>query len=249
MAPVVCRDRFVTVIGAVLRLSTTYEIRGGVASQSSYDSATVGSGSIVNQVAFRYNDFVQRYESWQSHSGAVNFTSTPKVVSAYADGSSNTIRPTSLTYPNGREIASDYGTSGGMEDCVSRVASLIDDDSTILADYEYLGLGAVVSDICLETGVSYTLIDPTGGTDPDTGDIYGGLDRFSRIKDVRWRKSGSDLSRVQYGYDRASNRTWRRNPSDSGNHYDWLYSYDGLHRLKHSDRGTLDSGHTSANGQ
>lgn len=81
--------------------------------------------------------------------------------------------------------------------------------------------------------------------DPDTGDIYSGLDRFGRIKDCRWRNTDSDtdLSRIQYGYDRASNRIWRKNPTDPDQHYDWLYSYDGLQRLKDGERGTLNGTH------
>lgn len=73
---------------------------------------------------------------------------------------------------------------------------------------------------------------------PDIVDVSDwARDRFSRIKDVRWWKSGSDLSRVQSGYDRASNRIWRRNSCDTGSHDDWIDSDDGLHRLKHADWG------------
>ena len=80
---------------------------------------------------------------------------------------------------------------------------------------------------------------------PDTGDIYAGLDRFGRITDCRWRNTStdSDLSRTQYGYDRDSNRIWRKNPTDPNGHYDWLYSYDGLQRLKNGKRGTLSGTH------
>ena len=80
---------------------------------------------------------------------------------------------------------------------------------------------------------------------PDTGDIYAGLDRFGRITDCRWRNTStdSDLSRTQYGYDRDSNRLWRKNPTDPNSHYDWLYNYDGLQRLKNGNRGTLNSAH------
>src|SRR5690606_33974072 len=46
-------------------------------------------------------------------------------------------------------------------------------------------------------------------------------------------------------YDRASSRIWRENPSDSSRRYDWLYGYDGLHRLPSAERGELNSGHTS----
>jgi YD repeat-containing protein len=73
----------------------------------------------------------------------VNTSTTPKVQYGYASGSANTIRPTAITYPDGREITYDYGTAGGMNDALSRVAAIVDDDvsSTHLADYSYLGLG------------------------------------------------------------------------------------------------------------
>ena len=65
----------------------------------------------------------------------------------------------------------------------------------------------------------------------DAGDIYNGLDRFGRIIDHRWLSSPdnpanvstcastrsttpSDLDRHQYGYNRASLRTYRANLVD-----------------------------------
>ncbi len=61
---------------------------------------------------------------------------------AYANGSANSVRPTSLSYPDGRVVTYNYGTSGGMDDACSRVSQLVDSDgsSTVLAEYEYLGL-------------------------------------------------------------------------------------------------------------
>jgi hypothetical protein len=44
---------------AVLRLSTTYEVRGMAVTLTSWNNATVGSGSIVNQCLFAYDDFGQ----------------------------------------------------------------------------------------------------------------------------------------------------------------------------------------------
>ncbi|MEZ6147039.1 MAG: hypothetical protein R3B91_16800 [Planctomycetaceae bacterium] len=40
----------------------------------------------------------------------MNTSTTPKVQYAYADGSSNTVRPASLTYPDGRVVTYNYGT-------------------------------------------------------------------------------------------------------------------------------------------
>ena len=141
-------DRITTlgagVDGTVLRVSQTYEVRGMVQGITSYDNATVGSGSVVNDALFEYNDFSQLETEYQSHSGAVNTGTTPKVQYGYADGSANTIRATSITYPDGRVVNYDYGSTGGANDLLSRVGSLIDDDSTHLADYTYLGLNQIV---------------------------------------------------------------------------------------------------------
>ena len=243
------QDRVTTlasgVDGAIRRIETAYEVRGMVNRVSSLDSASVGLGGIVNEVRWTYNDFSQSIETFQSHSGAVNTPTTPSVQQTYADGSENTIRPTSLLYPNGRTLAYNYGTAGGIDDSVSRISNYF--SGVYLAFYRYLGLGTVVQQDSTQASLQYTLVSPTNTIDPDTGDIYAGLDRFGRVKDCRWRNTatGDDLSRVQYGYNRASSRTWRANPTDPDQHYDWLYGYDGLQRVTSGKRGTLNGTHTA----
>jgi len=170
---------------------------------------------------------------------------TPSVQYVYADGSNNTIRPTAVVYPNGRTLHANYGTPGGMDDAASRVAALIDDDGTThLADYSYLGLGSPVVVDYTQPQIKFTLVGTTGGNDPNTGDIYHGLDRFGRVKDAYWRNHGnnSDAARIQYGYDRASNRTHRHDPvaAAATAKFDELYQYDAIHRLKEMQRGTLN---------
>jgi len=44
---------------AVRRLAMTYDVRGLREDLTSYDNAAVGSGTIVNDVQFAYNDFSQ----------------------------------------------------------------------------------------------------------------------------------------------------------------------------------------------
>lgn len=249
------QDRVTTlgtgVDGAVRRLSATFDVRGLPSLLTSHDHATVGSGSVVNQVQFAYNGFAQLTRDYQSHSGAVNTGSSPNVQLAYANGSANTIRPTSLVYPDGRTLTYDYGTTDGIDDACSRVASLVDDDggSTHLADYSFLGLGATVVVDFTEPDVKYTLVDLSGTNDPDTGDIYSGLGRFGRVKDCRWYDYGgsADTARLKYGYDRASNRLWREDTVavSLSKNFDELYAYDGLHRLEDLQRGRLNGGHTS----
>ena len=86
----------------------------------------------------------------------------------------------------------------------------------------------------------------------DGGDQYTGLDRFGRVVDQRWIKasSGADLERVEYGFDRASNRVWRDNTVADAltAKQDEFYTYDGLNQLLTLQRGTLNSGRTGISG-
>src|SRR5271156_53501 len=56
----------------VLQITTAYEVRGMVSGVTSYDNATPGSGSVVNDVLLVYNAFAQLIGDYQSHSGPVN---------------------------------------------------------------------------------------------------------------------------------------------------------------------------------
>ncbi|HQG48456.1 MAG TPA: hypothetical protein PK373_05155, partial [Sedimentisphaerales bacterium] len=118
---------------AVRRISTTYEVRGMVASLTSYDDSTVGSGNALNQVAFEYNDLGALVKNYQEHDGEKT-AATPYVgynFDTTASGGQFTkgARPTSIRYPNGRLVHFDYGTSGSMADAMSRIAAIQDDDS------------------------------------------------------------------------------------------------------------------------
>ncbi len=236
--------------GAVKRIATTFEVRGMVQNITSYDNATVGSGSIVNDVQRTYNAFGQATADYQSHSGAVNVATTPKVQYSYLSGSTNSIRPTAMTYPNGRVLTYSYGSAGGVNDSLSRVNALVDNDGTTqLAAYQYLGLGTVVEVDDTQPDIKYTLIDLASANDPDTGDIYSGLDRFSRVKDCRWYNYGTsaDAARIKHGYDRAGNRLYREDPVATSNSkaYDELYAYDAIYRLRDMQRGTLNGSKTA----
>jgi hypothetical protein len=58
-----------------------------------------------------------------------------------------------------------------------------------------------------------------------------------RIIDQRWRRTSNntDVKRVKYGYDRASNRVWRQN-AVAGTGQDEFYTYGGLYQVKSLDR-------------
>ena len=238
----------VGVDATVQRIERAYEVRGMVNRVTSFTSPVVGSGSVVNEVVWTYNNFRQSIQTYQAHFGAVNTSTTASVRTGYASGKQpDTIRPTSLTYPNGRSVTYNYGTSGGIADSASQIASFIDSDeaATDLADFSYLGLGTVVLQTSTQAHLQYTLVGSSD--DPVTGDIYTGLDLFGRVKDNRWLYTSSvtDVSRTKYGYNRDSSRIWRANPTDPGSQHDWLYGYDGLQRVSNGTRGTLNDTQTA----
>src|SRR6202022_596968 len=142
-----------------------------------FTSYNAASGSVVNQVQDVYNGLGQLITEYQSHSGAVNTSTTPKVQYAYNElaGGSNNSRLVSMTYPNGRVLNSNYGTGGSLDDRISRLTSLSDTSAT-LETYSYLGLGTVVKRGHPQPGIDLTYSKQSGELNGDAGDQYTGLD-------------------------------------------------------------------------
>jgi len=169
--------------------------------------------------------------------------SSPKVTYSYANGSANTIRPTSVTYPDNtggtRMLTYDYGTAGGMNDKLSRVESLGFGGTSNLVQPSYLGLGTQVRTDYTQPQVRWDLA--TGSS----SNPYAGLDRFGRVIDNKWSNTSTSatLDQIKYTYDRASNRTTRENTvakaQTTPQYFDELYNYDGSNRLTQMQRGQL----------
>jgi RHS repeat-associated protein len=211
--------------GAVRRVETAYDSQGNAYLVTTYDAAS--GGSVVTQVQRAYNGLGQLTAEYQSHGGAVNTSTTPKVQYAYSTlDSNNRSRLTSVTYPSGYVLTHNY--SSGLNSSISRLSSLSDASGTV-ESYDYLGLGTVVIRGHSQPGVDLTYLKLSGESAADAGDQYTGLDRFSRIADQRWRTSSADVERTQYTYDRDGNRTARTNTVNSA--YNEAYTYDGLNQL------------------
>ncbi|MBA4192465.1 MAG: hypothetical protein C0467_31235, partial [Planctomycetaceae bacterium] len=232
--------------GSVRRVEVAYDILGNVLKVTSYDAAS--GGSIVNQVLRDFNGLGQLITEWQSHSGAVVTSTTPKVQYAYnfnGSGSVNQSRQTSMTYPSGYVLT--YNYSSGLNSAISRLSSLSDTTGT-LESYDFLGLSTVVRRAHSQPGVDLTYIKQSGEGDGAAGDQYTGLDAFGRVVDQRWIKtsSGTATDRFQYGYDENSNRLYRDNLVNAA--FGELYSYGDLNQVLSFDRGTLDGTKTGLTG-
>jgi YD repeat-containing protein len=90
--------------GAVRRIDTAYDTQGNAYLLTSYSDT--GGTTIVNQVQRAFNGLAQMTQEWQSHSGAVNTSTTPSVQYGWSlmAGGANHSRLTSITYPNGKVL-------------------------------------------------------------------------------------------------------------------------------------------------
>ncbi len=236
----------------VKRISTEYDPKRPslVSKVSSHDDAEPGEGDVLNEVAKAYDGFGQEIGDSQEHEGEVD-GNTPKVLYSHADGSSgNTARRTSITYPNGRQVNLGYGASDSITDLLSLVKDIaIDGEMGKKAEYIRVGLGRFVEITLPEPDVKMSMLRPGGGSDGDSGDPYDGFDRFGRVQQIRWEKitGGAILDGWKWGYDQASNRTWRKNlVAASGQ--DEAYGYDGLHQVIRDAVGTLNTNRTAIGG-
>ena len=163
---------------------------------------------------------------------------------------SNTSRRTSLTYPNGRVVNLGYGATGSIDDLFSLVKSAaISGESGNKVEYTRAGLGRFVKIAYPQPGVEMSMIRPGGGSMGDSGDPYDGYDRFGRVQEMRWQNSstGTPIDAWQWGYNEASNRTWKKNlVATSGQ--DEAYGYDGLYQVIRDAVGTLNTNRTAIGG-
>ncbi|WP_162668091.1 polymorphic toxin-type HINT domain-containing protein [Gemmata massiliana] len=232
--------------GAVRRVETGYSTTGEVQSVTSYSAVT--GGSIVNQVLRDYNGLGQLITEWQSHSGAVVTSTTPKIQYAYnfnGSGTTNQSRLTSITYPSGYVLTFNY--SSGINTAISRLSSLSDPNGAV-ESYDYLGLDTVVRRAHSGPNVDLSYIKRTGESNGDAGDQYTGLDRFGRVVDRRWLNptTGTATDRFQYGYNQAGSRTYRDNLVNTA--LGEVYTYDALNQLTGYSRGTLNGTKTGITG-
>ena len=232
--------------GTVVRIDTAYEIRGMVSQSTSYGD--IAGTVIVNAVALSYDDFEQLMGDGQQPAGPSGPTYT--VNYAYADGSANTIRPTSIQYPydtSMRTLYFGYGTSGGDDDSLSRVATLAfasgSDTSVAVAAYGYFGLGSMAS-TTYSDGATVIAVSTLATNAP----AYPGFDLFNRVVDLPWVNGSSALiAGLGYGYNQSSSRTYRADlmAQSLSLSFDELYGNDGVQRLVDFHRGSLTAGNTA----
>lgn len=256
----------------ISRITYTYTSDGMPYTVTAHTKDGNGNEGIISQNTFAYDERQNLLREYQDHPD-VGLQSVPRVDYAWAYSpmlqngqptGGNYNRLLSMTYPEKgvhtgvrRTITMGYGTTGTLDDALSRIAALTSTNVTgTLATYKYAGTGRRVG----KTMANGKIDQNTWGTGT-TG--YERLDRFGRVKDLFYTltTNNSTLRRDEYGYnngmgsggcgcssggasgDRVYDRVTQKNfgGANRDNVRSWLYKYDTLHRLTNADVGTLNS--------
>jgi RHS repeat-associated protein len=226
--------------GSVRRFQYGYDSLARLEFVTSFDAAA--GGLALNEVKFTYDGWGRAIKCEQAHGGVVG-VGTPATTVALAEGAvggeAKYVRPASTTYPNGRIVYTNYPASG-IGDKLSRVDNLANDaaGTSIFAQYTYLGINDYGR-------IDHPLVTNGLRLEVDTGGNPTEWDRFGRVTDQRWKRSGATFNydRFEHTYDRMSNRLTRDvTANNAPTNKDEFYVYDGLDRLTKLNRGVLASG-------
>ncbi|QNN21540.1 RHS repeat-associated core domain-containing protein [Planctomycetales bacterium ZRK34] len=238
-------------VGAVdgdQRVDYSYTALGQLENITTYSDAGT---TITSQVKYAYNGLGQVKTEYQDHDSAVDttpITGSPRIIFNYDETAANSVftaghRLKYITYPNGRNIHNLYNGHDDIDEHVSRISGLAEDDGTgqagaSIVNYSYLGSGRVVMKDYPTPDVRLNYYDTTSAT-------YTGFDRFGRIINQQWDDysagAGNEVAlwQAQHGYDRASNRLYADRQIYRGESQS--YSYDNLHRLTAYKSGRLNT--------
>ena len=223
--------------GSVRRISRTWTDAGELELVTQYDNAAVGSGTLVNEVRHRYDDWAMLEYFEQDRNSAVDASGS---VDDYevrtrwvkATGGRNTLRLEQMDLPSGNQITYEYLSLSDLHDAEASRVTRIKDGSVALAFYAYNGVGSVVLQDYPEPDIMWAMHGSTSGDYPD-------LDRFNRVTTSKWTKDlGTDVNfyEVDLTYDRNGNITLAEDNVHSG--FDVEYTIDDLNRVTQAEEGT-----------
>ncbi|MCP3996160.1 MAG: hypothetical protein GY722_14035, partial [bacterium] len=225
--------------GDVRRISTTYDVLGRWELITQYDNATVGSGSVTDEVKYTYEGWGYISTIEQDNNSAVASSGGDEYEISYTYEKKqaigrNTIRRVNFVAPSGNTFDHEYRSVGDrFDDDCSRVTH-IDDGATLLALYAYNGVGHVVG--IDYSGIHIAMTRAGGGS-------YDRLDRFDRVTDDIWTAdsvTATNLFDLDNSYDRNGNIIDTTDNVHVG--FDVKYTIDNLDRLTRAQQGTLSGG-------
>ena len=234
---------------SVLRISSAYDNLGRIDTVTQHDTAAIGIGTVVDEVKYTYDgwgnvtNFEQDVNSAVGASGSIDDYEV-KYTYAKAIAGRNTIRRTKLEHLYASTVKktitfSHLATSGLHDHDASRVTRVLDGSSgpgaTVIAIYDYLGVGQIVGTDYPEPDVFSNLYT--------SGSSYDYLDRFNRVTTNLWTKdlaTDVDFYNVDISYDRDSSITLVEDNVHVG--FDVDYTIDNLNRLQKAEEGTWSGG-------
>jgi len=152
--------------GAVRRIATTYDSLGRTQLVTQYDNATVGSGTVTDEVKFTYEDWGMLSQRQQDNNSAIG-SDDYDVKYTYAKSTSgrNTIQRSTLKYARaGTDLATityEYSSTGGLFDADASRVTDIKLSTTKIAEYNYNGVGSLVGTNLPEPDMYSYRYDPT----------------------------------------------------------------------------------------
>src|SRR6266478_1821838 len=199
--------------GSVLRHNTSYDTGGRPYKLTSY-SNTAGT-TVVNQVQFGYNGFGQETIEYQDHTSGGVSAGSFNIKYSFVDGTGNSNRLVSMTYPNGRILDYDYSPSQMVVSGISSTTTtatvttilahgLSIGDKLVIqgAGSHYDGLVTVAS-VPSSTTFTYTITSFTGsssGTDITEAklSIDEAISRIDGLQDRAGTSAGTILEAYSY---------------------------------------------------
>ena len=201
---------------AVRRISTVYNINGQVERLTSWDNPMVGTGSIVNEVRYEYNQYGLLGKEYSNPVGGADmslYTEYFYDTSRMGEYFTKKLRLTGYQTPS-RYVQS-YHFYNMENDYLNRPDRIGMDIS-----YGYTGVSTI-------SKVTYHPVDAElDYTQP------GALDQFNRVIRHTWKRStGQVLVDIQHTYDRSGNRLTRTDLLASSQGLSEEYSYDQMNQL------------------
>jgi hypothetical protein len=246
---------------AVQAISYTRDNMSRVNRVTSHDDVVTLTGSyhevdVVNQVLYEYHDHHALKKERQDHDSKVDtagglatldveyafdaFQTTSGGVYDYA------LRPAYTVYPNGMQLHTTYGSSGSIDDLLSRAAGLADENTSTantpgdaIATYTWMGGGTLAKKVLDVPEIELNRIAPDGSA-PAAG--LEGLDRFGRVAAQAWidtsGTSDEDRIHTEYGYDQVHRMLYADRLTNPG--LSQAFEIDGLHRVNGFSIGVLE---------
>ncbi len=225
---------------AIKRISMTYDSLGRVDTIDQYDNATVGSGTIQDEIKYSRDGWGNLTAfAMDRNSGIVTSTDASDgyydIDYTYAKATTgrNTLRRTGATLPEGTAMTYGYFSAGGLHNADASQLTRLTAGGVALVEYAYGGMAEVVGTQYPQPDVFMTLYDPADEDD------YDRMDNFGRITECKWTKdlgTDRDFYHTTVTWDRGNFITRIEDNIHSG--FDVAYTNDDLGRLTDATEGT-----------